>query len=258
MNRKLASLTLLAALCTGTGALAQANIDQTRAINGGINAADAPGFPVTLTQSGHYRLTGNLVVPAGMHGIVIEGHNITLDLNGFTISGPATCSRDASTRAVTCSNMPSGEIYGVATLVPMQGITVRNGAVRGFKRGLRLIGQSHVETVTASHNGHGIDLWESEGSSGLVMQSRAEMNSGNGITVYRGQVLDSMSSRNGWSGFSAGTTAHSQVIDSVATGNGRWGFSGVTVRGSFASGNASASRTKVQSLGQNVDEQGVY
>ncbi|WP_425257991.1 hypothetical protein ACPOLB_21020 [Rubrivivax sp. RP6-9] len=258
LHHTVASLGLLAALCATSGAHAQANIDQSRAVAGGINSTDTAGFPITLTQSGHYRLTGNLVVPAGLTGIDIQGHNITVDLNGFTISGPVTCSRNASTREVTCANKPAVETFGVSAPSVLQGVTVRNGAVRGFSRGVRLLGQAVVDGVSASHNGHGIDVWGSEGSAGKVMHSRAEMNSGNGITVYSGMVLHSTASRNGWSGFTAGSSAYVQVIDSVATGNARSGFSGMTLRGSLAMDNAANSRTKVQSLGQNVDEQGKY
>lgn len=54
-------------------------------------------FPCHITQPGSYRLTGNLVVTSaniaadGKAAIVIDADNVTLDLNGFAISGPNTC-----------------------------------------------------------------------------------------------------------------------------------------------------------------------
>ena len=38
-------------------------IDQNRAAAGGITPGDLAGFPVTIAQSGSYRLSGNLTVP---------------------------------------------------------------------------------------------------------------------------------------------------------------------------------------------------
>ena len=37
-------------------------INQARAMAGGITAGDNPGFPVNLTESGSYRLTSDLTV----------------------------------------------------------------------------------------------------------------------------------------------------------------------------------------------------
>jgi hypothetical protein len=63
-------------------------IDQNRALAGNVTPVDAPGFPVTITQPGSYRLSGNLTAGANVSGIEILASNVTLDLNGFTISGP--------------------------------------------------------------------------------------------------------------------------------------------------------------------------
>src|SRR5687767_2002071 len=59
---------------------ARAPIDPTR-----------PGFalPYTISTRGSYYLTANLVVTAG-NAIVISASNVTLDLNGFTISSSAS------------------------------------------------------------------------------------------------------------------------------------------------------------------------
>ena len=61
---------------------------------GGVTATDTAGFPVTIAASGSYRLTGNLVV-TDKNTTVIEVTNpakqVTIDLNGFSISGPVTC-----------------------------------------------------------------------------------------------------------------------------------------------------------------------
>ena len=38
-------------------------IDQNHALAGNVTPGDTPGFPVTISQPGSYRLTGNLIVP---------------------------------------------------------------------------------------------------------------------------------------------------------------------------------------------------
>src|SRR5947199_6672479 len=67
-------------------------IDQNRALAGGVTPGDAPGFPVTISLAGSYRLSGNLTVPnANTTAISITSDNVTIDLNGFSIIGPTVC-----------------------------------------------------------------------------------------------------------------------------------------------------------------------
>lgn len=117
MNPSLSTRTLvvtgvlaLLALTAGGQALAQATIDQNKALAGSVTPGDAPGFPITLSVPGSYKLTGNLVVPGGLDGIEITSDNVTLDLNGFRIAGSGACTRDPSTVVVYCSS-PSA--YGI-------------------------------------------------------------------------------------------------------------------------------------------------
>jgi len=70
-------------------------ITQADALAGGVTAGDAPGFPVTITQSGSYRLGGPLTFsnatqnPSGS-AINVTAPLVTLDLNGFSIDGNGT------------------------------------------------------------------------------------------------------------------------------------------------------------------------
>ncbi len=78
----------------------------------------AGGFPYTISQPGSYKLTGNLVVPNFVSGIQISASNVTLDLNGFTISG--------ATRPFTG---PGTSL--IKTTAPVSGITLQNGTLSG-------------------------------------------------------------------------------------------------------------------------------
>ena len=51
----------------------------------------AGGFPFKITQAGSYKLSSNLQVPASVDGIDILADHVTLDLNGFAIIGPVSC-----------------------------------------------------------------------------------------------------------------------------------------------------------------------
>src|ERR1022692_224651 len=82
-------------------------ISQVQALAGNVTPGDAPGFPVTISVPGSYRLSGNLTVPdQNTTAIQIAADNVTIDLNGFSILGPTVCT---GTPAVTsCGPKGSG------------------------------------------------------------------------------------------------------------------------------------------------------
>ncbi len=95
-------------------------LDQAKALAGNVTPGDAPGFPITITQPGSYRLDGNLTVPFGGTGIVVMSANVTIDLNGFTISGTAP-TQTSGGQAIRYGGTP-----------PALGLTVRNGIITNF------------------------------------------------------------------------------------------------------------------------------
>src|SRR5436190_21610576 len=70
--------------------------------------------PLTITAAGSYYLTGNLTVGTG-NAITVAADQVTIDLNGFTISSTAS--------------PPSGT--AVLLSGARQDVTVRNGRIRG-------------------------------------------------------------------------------------------------------------------------------
>lgn len=103
MNKTLIHAAALAALVTAWPALAQkaggsgdgvVTITQAKAVNGGVTPGDAPGFPVSITQPGSYRLAGNLTLTdPNVGAIEILAAGVTLDLGGFTVQGPTPARR---------------------------------------------------------------------------------------------------------------------------------------------------------------------
>ena len=67
-------------------------INQSTITNGLTGCPTGGHFPIFICQPGSYRLSGNVTVPdANTDAIHITADNVTLDLNGFAILGPATC-----------------------------------------------------------------------------------------------------------------------------------------------------------------------
>jgi hypothetical protein len=137
------------------------------------------GFPFTITQSGRYVLTGDLVVPdVNTSGIVITGKSVTFDLGGFGIRGPVTCSGDGTTRGQNTACSASGS--GVGITVNGGTAVLRNGFVRGMgSAGLSIDGSlsTIIERVVVEENaGDGINLHE-----GRVVDSAIRFNGGGGV-----------------------------------------------------------------------------
>ena len=77
-------------------------------------------LPYTITQSGSYILTGNLIGSSGQDGVIIQSSNVTIDLNGFTLQGVA-----GARSGIT---VPVGG-FG---LTEYTGVVIKNGSIVGW------------------------------------------------------------------------------------------------------------------------------
>ena len=198
-------------------------ISQDVALGGGISGpCDTPGFPVTICQPGSYRLSSNLIVPdANTNGIVINTDKVTIDLNGFSITGPAVCT--AFTFPVQCTVNGTG--VGISNLSAMTGI-IRNGTVRGMGRsGIEFAGFGNsyntivVEGIHAESNagsdGAGIQVY-----GGSVTGCTATTNAGDGLRLDVGNAISNMVRNNGGHGIVGGSV----VSDNAVNSNGQSGI----------------------------------
>ena len=80
----------------------------------------AGGFPYVIVQPGSYKLSGNLVAPAGLEAMIITATNVTLDLGGFSV----TCSFGVPTKGVVSCIGDAGAVFSGST-----DVTIRDGAV---------------------------------------------------------------------------------------------------------------------------------
>lgn len=144
-------------------------------VTAGCFLGDGPGFPVTISAPGSYRLTGSLTVrDATKVGIQVSSdvHDVTIDLNGFSISGPTVCSG----YPIVCA--PAGTGFAIDAQNSFR-VSVRNGVVQGFGNfGMLLAAQAHVVDVSATGNAQtGISLGAGSIVEGCVVFS----NGGRGI-----------------------------------------------------------------------------
>lgn len=151
-----------------------------------------------ITQPGSYYLTENLVGQAGKAGITVAASGVTIDLNGFTVSGP-------------------GSNAIIPASFDLEGIAVRNGTVTGWTNGgvfLSWVTGARVENVTAIQSNNGISV----GPTGTIRSCVALQNAGNGIQAEsKANISDCTSRENGAAGFFVGTGG--LITDSTASDN---------------------------------------
>ena len=95
-------------------------------------------FPIQINASGSYYLTENITGVAGVDGIQINASDVTIDLNGFTLYGGGG----------------GGGITNFFQTGLWQGLTIRNGAIKGWDVGVltKAFSQSAYEDLNVSNN----------------------------------------------------------------------------------------------------------
>lgn len=191
-------------------------INAASATAGGVTSGDTAGYPVTISASGTYRLTGNLIVPDGnTTAILITASNVTLDLNGFTIG----CQTAGGTPCGPSSPGAIGD--GVAsTSSSVTNVVVRNGTIANMGHSGTSLYSGRVEDVRAIANGgNGITVSDSSKPGSVVTGCTAQDNGSNGIRCYD----------------------YCQITNNVVLHNGGWGVA--AVEGVLITGNTISSNT---------------
>ena len=87
-----------------------------------------------ITQPGNYYLTADIVATAGRNGILINANNVSIDLNGFAITGTGT----GSTCGITEQNPDGGQANH---------LSVFNGVIRNWRGTALLINSAPLDVV---------------------------------------------------------------------------------------------------------------
>jgi parallel beta-helix repeat protein len=147
-----------------------------------VDATHTPGDSgdmFIISQPGSYYLTTNIIGVSSMNGIEILTNNVTLDLNGFSLS------------------VVSGTPNGVCILNAQTNITVRHGSINGYNVGVYNESGSSVnivfECLDVSDCGTGIFLL----GAGVVRDCNCENNLYAGIVCSSGLVTGCTASNNG-------------------------------------------------------------
>jgi hypothetical protein len=182
----------------------------------------AGGFPFKITQPGSYKLTTNLVVPADKGGIIVAAQDVTLDLNGFGITGAVLC----DVQGITCAPLPARETIGIEAVIGVVngqannifGVNIKNGHVRGFTIGISTFG-GIVEEITAQGNLRvGV-----QGFNTVVRRNDVSRNHGSGIECNQCIVRDNMAAFNQGNQFTlvfGGVFAGNTAVTQSGTGLG--------------------------------------
>lgn len=220
ISNKLSSIVLLTACLGGFSNSANAVdgvflITQANAQAGNVTPGDTAGFPVTISRSGSYQLASNLTVSnENTDAIRFTADNVTLNLNGFAILGPNSCS--IPDESVVCTKNGSG--VGVRTF-DGAGATITNGTIRGMGGSAVVGGQGlHVENLTINSNG-GDGVLEAGNGALIVTRNIVSFNGGSGISTSLGSLItNNMVSFNGSFGLLA-VDATTGYTNNVFVGN---------------------------------------
>jgi parallel beta-helix repeat protein len=188
-------------------------------------ATEITKLPWTITTQGSYIINQNL--KANWHGIKVQANNVTIDLNGYSISGNNT-SGGHGVYMNGCSN-----------------VEIRNGTIRNF-------GSSGIHEESSSGNSHRVinvrvmnnkeDGIRLAGSNHMVKDCTVSGNGSYGIDVFLGcTVSGNTVYNNAYYGIYAGSG--STVSGNTAYSNDDIGInanSGSTVSGNTVYNNGSA------------------
>jgi hypothetical protein len=158
---------------------------QADALAGNITPGDTPGFPVTISRPGSYRLASALTVTTQANGIEVRANEVTIDMGGFTLAGSGV-----GRNGITSFN---------------RNMKVQHGTVRGFTLdGIRSVAQFlAVEDMVVTANGrNGVNAegTEADVAHVIVGFSRVSSNGSNGIVCGSYCIVqnNSISTNTGW------------------------------------------------------------
>jgi hypothetical protein len=132
-------------------------------------------LPFAIQESGSYYVTTNLTGTAGSHGILIEANDVTLDLNGYTLTGQ------------------TNSLNGIHIASTRANPNIRNGTVRQWVHGVdaRLASHGRFESLRIIDNtGNGL----SAGAVSTIVSCTAASNKGIGFWVDQSSTIKESSS----------------------------------------------------------------
>lgn len=201
-------------------------INQTCAAGAGCFPGDEPGYPVRIAASGSYVLTSDLSVSGIDTAITTQladasfpaNINVAIDLNGFTIEGPTTCSGTPLVCSLTSAD-PTVDSGIVILATDRANGHVHSGTIQGLASvGVICSGPCVISDLIVSQNGLGGVSGE-----GTFRDIHAVRNGSLGIALQNyGTVESCVARENGGDGFFGGGV----FVKNLAALNEGYGISG--------------------------------
>lgn len=190
-------------------------------------------LPYAIAAPGSYVLTKNLSGAPATDGITVGASNVTLDLNGFTLTGAGSGSGVVATAGIkTGLVVRNGSITGWSYGIYVPGAVVRSEfsdlRVSGnASTGLAIGNGSVVRNVLANANNNGMSISETGVAGGTIVEdSNVSGNVYTGVNIsasnvrLQRNVIDS----NGASGvYVLPGTGWNEVLDNRIARNGNYG-----------------------------------
>jgi hypothetical protein len=177
-------------------------------------------IPYTINASGSYYLTADLSVATDISGITVIVPGATIDLNGFTMTGPPGADTSIGVLGTTLVDVINGRITGWSSGIITQGGLVEDVEVRSNDVGLQLNG-GLARNVRAVSNTVGMSI----GSDYATIVDSVVTGNGTGINVTEDfvRIENSTISNNTTNGIAIdgdGLVVRNNVIKKNATGVG--------------------------------------
>lgn len=176
--------------------------------------------PFTITNSGSYYLTTNLLGVAGFAGIIISTNDVSIDLNGFSLIGVA------------------GAVEGVNLLGQLNNVSIVNGTIRNWpNRGINSGNDSGSTFARLTLMNNGSDgIWT--GASAIVQNCIVVANGVFGIGAGDNSVVENCVARTNGYGIAVNLGGVIRNCSSMANANyGFYAYSGSVVESCSARGN---------------------
>lgn len=174
------------AFSSAPAAAAPVIITQQAIVDGTLPGTDAAGFPGTISLPGSYRLGSNITVPNGKVGIEVITTDVTIDLDGYRISGgPAGGAQNA--------------LSGISTTGDR--LTVKNGTITGFRTaGIFASDRAFLVVTDMRVINSAIGIENSRGSYTRIANSIVSLNYNRGINCTHACQLEGsiVSNNNGY------------------------------------------------------------
>jgi hypothetical protein len=195
----------------------------------GCFPGDPPGLPVIISQPGSYVLTSNLTTSDVDQTLIqVSAHNVSVDLNGFSLVGPVSCT--GSPNECSASGVGNGIYVTSCSPFPCGGLHIRNGTVRGMgRRALEIhyVKGVILENLSLMENGsHGIFSFCGAGVGaveGLARNLVVTRNGGDGLHLCgfggRFMVTDSIITDNSGLAQRQGSCSNNRFVKEEATSN---------------------------------------